>query len=77
MHFYIHTYNTHLVRHSHKAQSQGRNWGGGGGGHVPPTNFLGAPPHTQKKSCVYIFLFANIARELILCAPTKSMLMYS
>ena len=45
------------------------------GAHPPPHTNSRCPPPPHKKS--YIFLFANVARELILCAPTKIMLMYS
>ena len=58
--------------------AQGRSYGGGGGGlgarAPPPTNSRCLPGAPHKKLCVYIFEFANIARELILSAPTKIML---
>ena len=53
---------------------------GGGGGHVTaPHNFSVPPPprSPHKTNHVYIFLFANIARELILCTPTKIVLICS
>ena len=51
-----------------RSYRQGRSYGGGGLEARFPQ--FSVPPHT--KSSIYIFKFANIARVLILCAPTKN-----
>ena len=71
-----------------KVPEQGKGWwgwnclvgrgvamgGGGLGGHMPPKFSV---PHSPQKIMPDMLLFVNIARVLILCTPTKFMLIYS